>query len=102
MNYVQMKQWLDALVDNLEEQGRLVDFNNRIRTHVPDKAIFLIGIDEVADIMGIELQERRLSEDLKSRFKYEYSFMYRGVRFRDYFYERIERFAGTDRKSDGC
>ena len=89
-------------MDNLEEKERLVDFNNRIRTHVPDKAIFLIGIDEVADVMGIELQERRFPEDLESRLKYEYFFMYRGVRFRDYFCERMERFAGTDRKSDGC
>lgn len=102
MDYVQMKQWLDALVDNLEEKGRLVDFNNRIRTHMPDKTIFLNGIDEVADIMGIELQERKLSEDLENRFKYEYSFMYRGIKFKDYVCERMESFAGADRKSDGC
>ena len=98
MDYVQMKQWLDALVDNLEEQGRLVDFNNRIRTHLPDKSIFLYGVDEVADIMGIELQEREFEKDPDCKFAYEYFFIYRGIKFKDYVYERIERFAGADRK----
>ena len=96
MDYVQMKQWLDALVDNLEEKERLVHYNRRISTHMPDKYMFLYGVEEVADIMGIELQESELSESSYCDRKYEYFFMYRDVKFMNYFSERIERFAVSD------
>ncbi len=102
MDYIQMKQWLDALVDNLEEQERLVYYNSRISTYEPDRAMFLHGVEEAADIMGIELRERELPENPQFSCKFEYSFIYRDVKFMNYFDERIERFAGADRKSDGC
>ena len=102
MDYIQMKQWLDALVDNLEEKERLMHYNSRISTHKPDRNMFLHGVEEAADIMGIELQERELSQSSYCNCKYEYSFIYRDVIFMNYFHERIEKFAGADRKSDGC
>lgn len=96
MDYVQMKQWLDALVDNLKEKERLMHYNSRISTHIPDKYMFLDGVEEVADIMGIELHERELSESPYCDCKYEYFFMYRDVKFMNYFSERIDRFAVSD------
>ena len=86
MEYADIKKWLDALVDNLNQRKELICFSNSIKTHKPDDSIFIEDIFVVADIMGIELNERNVGEG--DRFNWEYSFNYRGVKFMDLLCER--------------
>lgn len=94
MEYADMKEWLDKLIQNLEERISLVEFNSRIRTYYFDKRIAIADhIEEIADVMGIDLMEgKKLGE-------YFYCFfMYKGCEFYHLSEERLERFAGTDRE----
>lgn len=94
MEYADMKEWLDKLIQNLEERISLVEFNSRIRTYYVDKKIAITDhIEEIADVIGIDLMEG------KKNGKYFYFFfMYKGCEFYQLREERLERFAGTDRE----
>lgn len=98
MEYENVKEWLDALVDNLEQRNTLTRFNNSIRTHKPDDYIPIEDIFLVADIMGIELKERNVENS--DQFNWEYSFEYRGIKFMDYLCERKSN--ARSRKQNGC
>lgn len=93
MEYTDIKKWLDALVDNLNQRKELVCFNNSIRTHEPVNDIFIKDIFIVADIMEIELKEQAIENS--EVFNWEYSFNYRGVNFMDYLCERKSNDAGN-------
>lgn len=76
MEYEQVKEWLDKLVDNINQQFTLQNFNNQIRTYTPDKYIFIHeGIDIIADVIGVELSEN------VTEGTYRYSLIYRGIEF---------------------
>lgn len=93
MEYEDIKKWLDALVDNLNQRKELVCFSNSIRTHNPGNDIFIKDIFIVADIMGMELKERAMEDS--DVFNWEYSFNYRDVKFMDYLRERKNNDAGN-------
>lgn len=81
MDYENIKTWLDTLIDHLPQEQALRHFNNQIYLTSPDTDIyFRQGIDLVADIMGLELRERDIS-DMKIKPNYVYSFAYRGTKF---------------------
>lgn len=88
-----VKKWLDVQVDVLTLRRDTAEFNSSIRTYRPDKNVLVANIHEVAEIMGFELTEEKVAV---SDFLYEYSFMYRGVKFYDYREERMESFAVSD------
>ena len=94
MEYANIKEWLDKLIQNKEELKKLVNFNSRISTYYVDNSIPINDhIEEISDIMGAKLIEKiKKKED---EF-YHYHFMYKGYRIHQLSEERIERFAGTD------
>lgn len=94
MEYANMKEWLDKLIQNQEERKSLVFFNNRIRTYHVDEEIAINNhIDEVADAMEIELTE----EERKDGY-YQYSFKYRDYVFYQITRVRLERFVEKNKK----
>lgn len=87
MEYPEIKEWLDKLVDNNQQRNELVTFSNQIRTLHPDEYIFIFtGIELIAEAMGIKLTE---SVDKNRKFIYTYSFYYRGMRFIQFGNERL-------------
>ena len=79
MKYEKIKEWLDKLVDNNVEAKQLEEFNNQISTIFADDYIHIYkGIQIIADVMGIELKERKRECKV---FPYEYFFEYRGIEF---------------------
>lgn len=99
MEYAEIKDWLDAIVDSIEHQKSLVNFNSRVRTCHPDDFVLITGIAFVADEMGVPLNVEYWDE----RDKFKYSFIYRGIEFMDILPCRLEELnAGANRKSDGC
>lgn len=87
MEYTEIKDWLDKLVDNLQQQNELVVFNNQIKTFYPNNYILISsGIELIAEIMGICLTEI-INKDRK--FPYIYHFMYKGICFKQIEEERL-------------
>ena len=58
--------------------------------------LFYKGLDIVADIMGLELKEKFVQDELPNQSYYRYSFVYDGVEFVTYSEERMSRFAKSD------
>lgn len=80
MEYEEMKEWLDKLVENERERGKLEFFNSEISTTGAMGTIsFMHGIETVADVMGLELHKKALNEDYHHGVAYD--FEYGGIRF---------------------
>ena len=88
MEYAEVKAWMDALVDNFNERKQLCNLSSSICTFEPDNHVFINGIGELADIMGIPLKEEYRGEEYL--FKYNYSFEYKGLIFTNSFEEKQE------------
>ena len=96
MEYANIKEWLDKIIEAKEYLKSLEKFNSRIETYGPDIRIPIrYHIEEVADCMGIELKEE--THDF-GQYKYEYSFGYRGYKVFELRKRRLKSFAGTERK----
>ena len=96
MDYENIKTWLDTLIDHLHQEQALEQFNNQIYLTSPDTDIyFRQGIDLVADIMGLELRERDIS-DMKIKPNYVYSFTYRDTKFLQLGEKRLETGTGGE------
>lgn len=79
MEYENIKDWLDKLVDNRNEAIALTVHNTSILTTTCDsERIHLYkGIDIVADVMGLPLEEKYFNDECP----YMYTFRYRDVMF---------------------
>ncbi len=79
MEFADVKDWLDALIEDLKNRKAHIIFNNQIRTVSPMEKIQIYeGINVVADMIGAELG--CLSE-YSDEYPYYYWFYYRGVKF---------------------
>lgn len=92
MEYVEVKEYLDGIVKDYRNVIRPRCLTNHIRAAVSiDKDILVHeGLEIIADIMGLEIQEEK--RNVRNRLVYEYSFVYDGVKFVTYEKERMERF----------
>lgn len=87
MDYVNIKEHLDKIVDELEELKTLEDYNSQIRfdlnKNFDNHSVMLYeGIDIVASAIGVGL----FTKNIKSKeFDFEAYFEYRGYRFFQFF-----------------
>lgn len=84
MEYEVVKKWLDELVKANREANKENVLTSSIRAvaAVDTSVLVFEGIDIVADVMGLELQEEILNNDMKVWFSY--TFKYDGMRFVQY------------------
>lgn len=96
MEYEVVKKQLDELV---------ADYNASIKTRVLAQGVsatiseefwirFKEGIDVVAKVMGLELKEELMNNDM--RVWYVYSFIYNGVKFVYYDSKRLAGYGDTE------
>jgi hypothetical protein len=96
MEYEVVKKWLDELV---------FDYNASTKKRVLTSGVcatinedlwvrFTNGIDVVAKIMGLELKEELMNNDM--RVWYVYSFVYNGVKFVHYDSKRLAGYGDTE------
>lgn len=79
MEFSEVKDWLDAHVDIIEQEKQLMHLNSSVRSLHPMELIFLdTGIEIIADIMGLEL-ECTVNED--RNYPYRYAIVYRNIEF---------------------
>lgn len=86
MEYAEVKEWLDRLVQNYNELHELKLFNTSVSLCTASYVQLFKGIDIIADIMGFHLTEKDYET---SEFRYEYSFMYEGIKFLELHEERM-------------
>lgn len=86
MEYAEVKEWLDRLVQNYNELKELKEFNTSVSICTASYVQIFKGIDIIADIMGFHLSEKDYET---SEFRYEYSFMYEGIKFLELCEERM-------------
>lgn len=89
MDPVQIKEWLDKRVDSINEQKAIKDLNNQIRTDVEERVLVFQGIEIIADVIGIPLT-KEIHEF--NGIVYEYSFVYRGIKFNSFCRARLSGF----------
>ena len=103
MEYAEVKEYLDGIVKDYRNVIRPRCLTNHIRAVVSiDKDVLMHeGLEIVADIMGLEIEEEK--RNLSSGLVYQYSFLYDGVKFVGYEKARLQRFikAETEAKSSG-
>ena len=92
MEYAQVKEYLDDMVRDYRNAIKPRCLADCIRSSVSiDKDILVHkGLEIIADIMGLEIQEEE--RNVSSGLVYEYSFVYEGVKFVGYEKERMKRF----------
>ena len=77
-----IREWLDSIVDSLEQQKSLREFNSGISICIPcDSCLVREGIEIISDLIGLRLFHEEIKD---GRWKYRYSFTYRGVNFYQY------------------
>lgn len=96
MEYEVVKKWLDELVKANREANKENVLTSSIRAvaSVDTSVLVFGGIDIVADVMGLELEEELLTCDLG--FHYSYTFRYDGMRFVQYSSRRLNQYGDTE------
>ena len=96
MDYAEVKDYLDGIVKDYRNVIRPRCLTNHIRATVSIDADVLMneGLETVADIMGLEIEEEE--RKMSSGLVYQYSFLYDGVKFVGYEKERLARFVGKN------
>lgn len=96
MEYEVVKKWLDELVKANREANKENVLASSIRAvaAVDTSVLVLSGIDIVADVMGLELEEEPITDD--SYFRYSYMFKYDGMRFVQYSRRRLTGYGDTE------
>lgn len=91
MEFEKIKAWLDEIVDIVRRERDVECFSNNISLCNAYKYYtqFYQGIDIVADVMGLDLYESQRDDE---KYRYEYSFTYKGVYFTQIEEERLERY----------
>lgn len=83
MDFENIKAWLDDIVDTIEHLNSLSTIGTSIIGAASvDSYLIHKGIDVVADVMGIPMEEKELESP--SYFTKERRFCYRGIEFYDY------------------
>lgn len=94
MGFADVKEWMDALVDNLEYRRSMDSFNNQVQTISTNNRIHMdSGIDILADMLGVDLKEKVL-EDVE--YPYRYHFFYRNIEVFQLSKEKVIDNARTD------
>ena len=90
MEYEVVKKWLDGLVEANRAANKENALTSSIRAvaSVDTSVLVFEGIDTVADVMGLELQEEILNNDMGVWFSY--TFKYDGMRFVQYSGTRLQ------------
>ena len=102
MEYAEIKDWLDKVVAVEKDKRDLLDFNGEIRLcNGAGEITVFRGIEIIADVMGLEISEEIIDKKCIVH-PFFYRITYDGITFVQPCQERMERFAGADRKSDGC
>lgn len=98
MDYASVKEWLDILVKRFKESTKKEYLNSQIYASASFEESILIpsGFEIVADVMGLDVEERIIYSGTLKQNRYHYSFMYDGVCFTTNEKERLRRFAGRD------
>lgn len=76
MQEVEIREWLDKLVDNIKDRQALKEFNIQISACSAEDYIHLWdGIEIVSDSLGIKLKREPHDE----KYKEKLSFVYKGI-----------------------
>lgn len=96
MEYEVVKKWLDELVYIHITATKEQVFASNIRASITNDlwVMFYEGIESVAKVMGLELEESILHND--ARIWFSYSFVYNGVKFVEYKSKRLESYGDTE------
>lgn len=96
MEYEVVKKWLDELAEanRAANKENVLASNIRAVASVDTSVLIFEGIDIVANVMGLELQEEILNNDMKVWFSYE--FKYDGMRFVQYSSRRLTGYGDTE------
>lgn len=79
MEYYEVRNWLDAIVETIERQKQLVQLNSSIKTHNPRDFYWIsTGIEIIADVMGLKL-DCTVKEN--TNYPYQYTLLYRNIEF---------------------
>lgn len=93
MEYEKVKQWLDALIENMEQTQSLRDFNNQLKTCTESRRYIQLfkGIEIAADVMGLPLMEEEVAKTTTyaNYPRYRYSFVYNNTTFSQIEKERL-------------
>lgn len=89
MEYEVVKKWLDELVKANREANRENAITSSIRAvaSVDTSVLVFDGIDIVADVMGLKLEEELITCEFG--FRYSYTFRYDEMRFVQYSSRRL-------------
>ena len=81
MEYEVVKKWLDELVkaNRAANKENVLTSSIRAVAAVDTSVLVFEGIDIVADVMGLKLEEEILNNDMRVWFSY--TFKYDGMRF---------------------
>lgn len=96
MEYEVVKKWLDELVFDYNESTKKRVLTSGVCATINEDlwVRFTNGIDVVAKVMGLELKEELMNNDMK--VWYVYSFIYNGVKFVHYDSKRLEGYGDTE------
>ena len=92
MDAIEIKEWLDKLIENIENFNSLRNFNSQIYTLPHDRTIMIYnGIEIIADMLETNL----ICEDSGGDFfNFKYYINYKGYEIIQFSKERL--YAGTD------
>ena len=94
MKYKKIKEWLESLIKVYHKTKATAEFDAQICICEPFSSGIHIykGIEMVADVMGLALKEIKRDD---AYIPYEYSFIYKGVKFFQITEERLEGYGAN-------
>ena len=96
MEYEVVKKWLDELVkaNRAANKENVLTSSIRVVAAVDTSVLVFSGIDIVADVMGLKLEEEILNNDMRVWFSY--TFKYDGMRFVQYSGTRLPGYGNAE------
>lgn len=95
MEYEVVKKWLDEKVDLFLEATKKDYLTTNVSLRVSiDNKISVEGINIIADVMGLKLEEEPVV--YKGETFYFYTFVYRGVGFSECVSKRFDGYGNTE------
>lgn len=94
MEFTDVREWLDAIIESKKKLESLQNFNNSISICSNSVAVHVYeGIEIMAGLLGEELRMKPFDDD---EYPYQYSFQYKEIEVFQLSKERIEQYAGAD------